>query len=393
MSPDMSTRTLLPKPRKAAPKLRTINLREQFAKPDPVFFAPMDVDEETGVIKRIKILGWESRNGRRYLPEAVKPKLHYYDGAKAFCDHPKRATDTRDCDDALGVWRNPVLEADGVYADLHYFRSHPLASRVVEDAKRGLGVFGASHNADGKVVDDPSGDSVVHDLLEVRSVDLVTDAATVTNLRESRHMQTTLRQLIEASKAKPLFKHLLEMPEDEMPPLDMPMDAPPEAPVEGDWKADLVSAIGKLVSSENEEDHKLAQKVMAMLKPQVVAPPEEIITEDEEEDKEEDKEEKVAESRKRKPTPDAVTLTEAKAKRLCKLASVPEDPDLLEALKSLTEEKAMSLLEWQQKRAVPPARSTVRSQGPGTFDSTPTDEALYRNAVARLTGRELVAAK
>ena len=56
MSPDMSTRTLLPKPRKAAPKLRTINLREQFAKPDPVFFAPMDVDEETGVIKQLETM-------------------------------------------------------------------------------------------------------------------------------------------------------------------------------------------------------------------------------------------------------------------------------------------------------------------------------------------------
>jgi hypothetical protein len=377
----MSARTLLPKPRKA---LRTLCLREQATRPDPVFFAPLDVDEEAGVIRRIKILGWESKNGRRYLPEAVKKRLRLYDGAKCFSNHPRKATDTRDCDDALGVWRNPVLESDGAYADLHYFKAHPLAARVVEDAKRGLGVFGASHNADGQGREDAQGVFVVHDITEVRSVDLVTDAATVTNLRENKIMKTTLRQLLEASKAKPLFKHLLEMPKDEMPALDMPMDAPPEAPAEDDWKADLVAAIGKLVQSEAAENHDLAKKIMAMLKPASAETSSETTTEEdesEEKDDEEKKEDKPMEGRTPRRAPDAVTLTEAKS--LCKLAGLAEDAGLLGMLEGSTREKALSLLEWAKGKAAPKAGG-VRSQGPvgfrpagnGTTGAKSTDELV-----------------
>lgn len=376
----MTTRTLAPKAR-PKPRMAVRPLREGIS--DPVFFEPLKVDEEAGVIFRVKILGWDSKNGRRYLPEAIQKKRHLYDGAKAFCDHPAKATDTRACDDALGVWRNPVVESSGVYADLHYFKAHPLSARVVEDAKRGLGVFGASHNADGAGDEDPSGVFVVHDITEVRSVDLVTDAATVTNLRESTMPTITLRALVEATPARKaaFSKHLMEMPEDMA---DMPLDAPaePAAPVEGDWKADLVAAIGKLVSSEDEADHKLAQKIMGMLKPGAVEPPEPVAEEDESEEKDEDKDKpkETTEGRAVQPAT-AVTLTESRAKALCRLAGLdPEkDKQLLKAMTAGTEDAALELLEWAKNRASPARQTQVRSQGHGGGSAGPTPAKFPTN--------------
>ena len=390
------SRQRLPKPTKPAKALtpRDVVISEDFR---PGAGKPLKVDRDTGVIHRIKILGWDSRNGRRYLPEAVGQKLALYEGAKAYSNHPAKATDTRDTEDLLGIWHNPVMETDGVYANLHYLKSHPLCERLCEDAERGLGLFAASHNADGRGLEDKAGVLVITEILKVRSVDLVTDAATVTNLRENyvATKHTTLRQLIEANAdRKALYaKHLLEMP-DEL--ADAPMDMPPPEPLPadtGDWKADLVAAIGKLVSSEDEADHKMAQKIMGMLKPGAAAPAEPVAEGEDEEKKDEDDKEKDKDKMEAKkpavPAPDTITLTEAKS--LCKLAGVAEEPSLLGMLEGSPRGKALSLLEWAKgKAAVAPKNGMPRSQGPGQFDTAPNEETQYRQAVQRLTGREPV---
>ena len=374
----LTPRKKLPPPKRPGSPSRRVTLTEIAHGVGPLPVGKPRVDREAGVIYAVRVCGVSSDNSRVYPPDVLKKAIPLYEQVKVRMNHPKRPLDDRDVSDTLG-WLENVRQGDdgALYADLHFLHSHPYAEALCEVAERNPSLVGLSHNADGQGREDERGRFVIQEIQAVRSVDLVDRPATSESIFESKETpmpQTTLRQLIEASKAKPLFKRLLEMPEDEMPPLDMPMDAPPEAPVEGDWKADLVAAIGKLVSSENEEDHKLAQKVMAMLKPQAVAPPEEIITEEdesEEKDDEEKEEEKMESRRKAKRAAGTVTLTEDKAKRLCKLASVPADAELLEALKGLTEEKAMSLLEWQQKRsATTPARSGVRSQSAGGTDTT-----------------------
>ena len=356
----------LPKPSKPSkPLSRTVRLTER------VQLDKRRVDAEAGVVFDVKILGHHSDNNRFYSPGAMKAAIPLYENKFVNIDHPDKPLAQRSSLDRT-AWLENVryVDSDGLRGDLHFLL--PLddyQKKVIWAAENKPSAWGLSHNADGRGAEDRQGRFVIEAITDVRSVDLVPEPATNRSLFESHTMQTTLRQLIEASKAKPLFKRLLEMPEDEMPPLDMPMDAPPEAPVEGDWKADLVAAIGKLVSSENEEDHKLAQKVMSMLKPQAVAP--EVVTEEEEEEKEDDEEEKeepVAESRKRKATPDTITLTEAKS--LCKLVGLAEDAGLLGMLDGAPREKGMSLLEWAKGKAVP--SKGVRSQGAGGVDTTTT---------------------
>ena len=51
----------------------------------------MGVDRLAGVIRGVKILGLESRNGRTYLPEALAAAAPLYEGAKVNVNHPKGA--------------------------------------------------------------------------------------------------------------------------------------------------------------------------------------------------------------------------------------------------------------------------------------------------------------
>lgn len=367
----MSTRTLLPKPKKPATP-RAVVIAEDYR---PGFGKPLRVDRDAGIIHRIKILGWDSRNGRRYLPEAVSKKLALYEGAKAYSNHPAKATAMRATEDLLGIWHNPVVEPDGVYADLHYLKSHQLCERLCEDAERGLGLFAASHNADGRGVEGKDGILLITEILAVRSVDLVTNAGTVTNLRENYVPQTTLRQLIESSKATaPMKVAWLTLLEDEFG--DMPMDAPVEPPAGADGNALLAQAIAAYITAGTEPDHEMATKLLKLMKPQSA----ETTTEGEDDDEEDDKEKKkVAESAKSAaPAPGTVTLTEAKAKRLIKFSRLKETPSLVKQVqRQPSDDAAMELLEYLCEAtapAVPSKGAPVRSQGQGGVPAPKTED-------------------
>src|SRR3954467_13319392 len=45
----------------------------------------LTVDRDAGVIRGVKVLGWDSKNGRRYDPAGVDPAL--YEGADVNIDH------------------------------------------------------------------------------------------------------------------------------------------------------------------------------------------------------------------------------------------------------------------------------------------------------------------
>src|SRR5689334_17588787 len=49
----------------------------------------MRVDREHSVLRGVKLLGIESRNGRRYLPTALAQAAALYENAKVNVNHPK----------------------------------------------------------------------------------------------------------------------------------------------------------------------------------------------------------------------------------------------------------------------------------------------------------------
>jgi len=144
------------------------------------------VDRADGVIRGVKILGVESRNGRTYLPDALTEAVGLYEQAKVNVNHPKGSPATaRDYQDRIGVIRNVVARpGEGLFGDFQFNPKHALAEQLVWDAEHAPENVGFSHNVQART--SRQGDRIVVEAItKVQSVDLVADPATTGGLFES----------------------------------------------------------------------------------------------------------------------------------------------------------------------------------------------------------------
>lgn len=203
------------------------------------------MDRQAGILRGVKVLGFDSTNGRYYTPECVKEAMHLYEGAPVSIDHRKDEKDDRPAAAVFGYLRNVRLKADGLYGDLHFMRKHPMAQQICEAGERMPHVYGLSHDANGEG-EWKDGTFVVHRISEVRSVDLVADPATTRGLFESKRSISKrkgvtvmkLGAFLESARLPSVYrrttKRLMEMgymdPDTEMKEEDMPdgvsLDAP-----------------------------------------------------------------------------------------------------------------------------------------------------------------------
>lgn len=144
----------------------------------------MRVDRQAAVLRSVKILGLRSRNGRRYLPEALVAAARLYEGVRVNVDHAQNPTQAlRRYRDRLGLLRQVRAEADGLYGDLHYNPKHALAEQLLWDAEHAPGNVGLSHHVQARAAR-RDGELVVEAILQVYSVDLVAEPATTNGLFE-----------------------------------------------------------------------------------------------------------------------------------------------------------------------------------------------------------------
>lgn len=142
---------------------------------------------EEGLIRGVKILGLESRNGRTYLKEAVARAVEMYEGAKVNVNHPKGdASQPRAYEARLGKMVNVRLgDGDsGLFGDFRYNPKHALAEQLEWDAEHAPENVGFSHNVSARVAK-RGGKTVVEEITRVQSVDLVADPATTRGLFEA----------------------------------------------------------------------------------------------------------------------------------------------------------------------------------------------------------------
>jgi len=172
------------------------------------------VDREAGILRGVKLVGLESRNNRSYLPEALVRAVELYEGAKVNVDHPKgHAGQPRDYRDRLGVIRGARLGEGGIFADLHFNPRHALAGQLSWDAEHSPENVGFSHNVRART-SQKNGRTLVEEIVEVQSVDLVADPATTRGLFESVQMpegkeQTVSEITLDEIKAQPQVVHEL----------------------------------------------------------------------------------------------------------------------------------------------------------------------------------------
>lgn len=145
------------------------------------------VDAERGVIRGVKLIGFESRNGRVYPPKVLKEAVHLYEGSKVNVDHPERdPAQARKYGERFGVIRNAhFVEGKGIYGDFHFNPKHELAGQLVWDAENNPESLGFSHNALLRLGPLQNGKQMIESIVSIRSMDLVADPATTTSLFES----------------------------------------------------------------------------------------------------------------------------------------------------------------------------------------------------------------
>jgi hypothetical protein len=144
------------------------------------------VDRASGVVRGIKVLGLRSRNGREYLPDALSRAVALYEGAKVNVNHPKgHPLAPRDYQERIGVIRNVQHRSgDGLFADFHFNPKHYLAEQLAWDAEHAPENVGFSHNVQART--SRRGETtLVEEIVQVHSVDLVADPATTRGLFES----------------------------------------------------------------------------------------------------------------------------------------------------------------------------------------------------------------
>lgn len=233
----------------------------------------VQVCEEQGVVKNVRVLGLKSANDRTYSREAVKKAVGLYEGKVVNANHSTRAGD-RSVYDRVGWLENVRQESDGgLRADLHYLKAHSLAAPLVEAARRNPCLFGLSHTARGNQVY-KGGENVIESIDSVSSVDLVAEPATVSGLHESRNtpVKLTVKALCEQLKAKrPKYASLItEMAESGILSPGAMMDAPPaaaEAPPEAVDHVQALRDAAKAVLDDTTLDMKsMVQKIKKILK-------------------------------------------------------------------------------------------------------------------------------
>lgn len=144
------------------------------------------VDREAGILRGVKLIGHDSKNGRSYPPATLRAAVSHYEGVRVNVDHPDGAPGKpRKVADRMGVVANArYVEGHGIFGDFKFNPKHSLTEQVLWDAENNPSAVGFSHNATLRLGPKRNNRSVVEEVVGVRSVDLVADPATTASLFE-----------------------------------------------------------------------------------------------------------------------------------------------------------------------------------------------------------------
>lgn len=154
------------------------------------------VDRDARIIRGVKVLGLVSNNSPRvigvdsdedhysYTMESLRDGAPLYEGISVYIDHleseydprsGKRLPSTKDrkLKDKFGKLVNVRVTESGMFADLQYLESHPMAAVVIEAAERMPDAFALSHHAYSRPEIRPDGKVMITKINHVESVDLI----------------------------------------------------------------------------------------------------------------------------------------------------------------------------------------------------------------------------
>jgi hypothetical protein len=131
---------------------------------------------EDNIVTGVHILGFNSKNGYTYSPDAVQKAAPLYEGKPVYEEHSR----ARKVSDILGTFENVKFVSEiGLVGDFKMNPKHLHYEQFKWNADNTPKVMGMSHAADIKVNESKK---LVMDIANVESVDLVATPATVDGL-------------------------------------------------------------------------------------------------------------------------------------------------------------------------------------------------------------------
>lgn len=319
---------------------------------EQTFAAPQKVDRESMVVRGVKILGRESKNGRTYSDRAMESLERLYDGIAVNVDHDRNSPGgERKMAEGVGILRGVRKQADGIYGDFHYLANHRDIPLILERAERMPESFGLSHVASGRVVR-KNGKLIVEDVEEVRSVDIVREPATTQGLFESSNHGEydmaimTLREIVEAvGSDNPNAALLIEQMDAGLVAADETAEVAPEASSDDQIKAAFRAAVVAAFDDDSLDTTATLGKIRDILKAQekLMDKPAEEPAEEEPAEEAETEEETATESIEHK-------LLVAEAKNLLLESGREATPERVRAVAAASEKDRKLLVEsWPAK--------------------------------------------
>ena len=230
-------------------------------------------------VPRCKILGLESRWGRKFTEAALKDAVArgIYEGLTIYKDHPtvdysdpnwqKKTLPPRSVDDVLGSIANVIyVEGQGIFGDAVFTVDSDLTRSVCLSAKTNPRQYGFSHHAVYENVVMEGDVQVVGSIPTAFSVDLVTRPATTNGLFEGKPMSkdtkkgkteekpSTIRSVLEGACTLPIAKKVIQALEGDY--MDAPMAVPGAEATVDDQIADAFSAAVAAVAADKGLDLK-----------------------------------------------------------------------------------------------------------------------------------------
>jgi len=357
------------------------------------------VDRERCIIRGVKILGEQSANGRIYTPEsrleAWRDKL--YEGIAVYVDHPANPNDPRPVRSKFGRLVNIRMIEGFPYGDLEYLKSHPDAELICEAAERMPEQFGLSHNAVGEGPTDEDGIMTVERIVEVRSVDVVTEPATTGGFFEhkgNKPVTIKIKQLFENSWKKyarrvtkrprlgAYLKALIEEDDQDLMDEDVPAAAE-EVPADSDealssgFKAAVSAIVDECLANPGSHDE-CVKKIVKLLKAHTkltAEPDQEEGDLEEEEEEPVTKKEEAEEQRQRLQSLERENLIYREASKL----GIQPDDVLMESLMDARDDKRVKKLLEREKERAGKGANPPRSGAGGDGNSKPVLEGVDTN--------------
>lgn len=150
------------------------------------------VDRANSIVRGVRLCGPTSRNGRAYPVAVLQKAARLYEGAPCNIGHHVNEATGQPLEvppeDRFGRFTNVRVQNGGLHADLKFNAEHRFAKQFLWAVEHDPKQFSFSHLARVKwhTKRDEQGRLVAEEILEVASIDVVSDAGTNSSVFESK---------------------------------------------------------------------------------------------------------------------------------------------------------------------------------------------------------------